>query len=89
MATGGDGSGGFKDPGLMRVQWASEREKFAAMAVGLRVVMTQSAIPKVQVQILDPAPGGGVRVANVVPGDHRHMELYQQLITPESEWGKD
>lgn len=87
MASGG--GGGHQDPALRTVQFESDRERFAATEAGLRVVMTGGDRPQVQVQILDDLPGGGVRVAAVVPGDHRHLTLYKALITPESEWGKD
>lgn len=66
--------------------WASERERFAAIAAGVRVIKTGRGY---QVQVLDELPGGGVRVAAVTPGDARHWDLYQTLITPESDWGKD
>lgn len=70
------------------VRWKSERERFAAIAAGLRVVSTGGDRPQVQIQILELGDGGLVRVASVVPGDSRHMALYRTLVKPESEWGK-
>lgn len=86
MASSGNG-GGFDDPALRgQIKWISERERFAAIAAGLRVVKTTRGI---QVQILELGAGGVIRVASVVPGDQRHAALYRTLIKPESEWGND
>lgn len=85
MPSAGEG-GGFADPGLHEIKWVSERERYAAIAAGLRVVKTTRGV---QVQILELGIGGSVRVASVVPGDTRHMAMYRTLIKPESEWGKD
>lgn len=87
MPTSGDGAGQFKDPAARQIKWVSDRERFAAIATGLRVVSAGHG--RFQVQILELDAGGLVRVASVVPADVRHMQLYRQLITPESEWGKE
>lgn len=89
MPSAGDGWPPVKDPAARwgDIQWVSERERFAAIATGLRVVPGASG--RVQVQILEFGDGGSVRVASVVPGDRRHMALYRTLITPESEWATD
>lgn len=85
MPSAGDGMGGHKDPALIGpIKWVSERERFAAIASGLRVMKTTRGV---QVQVLEFGPGGVVRVASVVPGDVRHAALYRTLIKPESEWG--
>lgn len=89
MASAGDGSGQFADPALHDIRWVSERERYAAIAAGLRVISTGGDRPQVQVQILEFGVGGTVRVASVVPGDRRHAALYRTLIKPESEWGKE
>lgn len=78
MASGSNGDGG--------IPWVSDRERFAAIAAGLRVVKNGL---QYQVQVLELGPGGTVRVAGVVPGDVRHAALYRTLIKPESEWGKN
>lgn len=88
MASAG-GNGQFADPALHSIKWKSERERFAAIAAGVRVVSTGGDRPQVQVQILELGAGGTVRVASVVPGDQRHAALYRTLIKPESEWGND
>lgn len=89
MATAGDGAGQFQDPAARELKWSSERERFAAIAAGVRVIKTLSQNPQYQVQVLELGPGGVVRVAAVVPGDQRHAALYRTLIKPESEWGRD
>ena len=68
------------------IKWVSDRERFAAIAAGVRVVRGPGMV---QVQILELDDGGVMRVASVVPGDKRHMALYRTLIKPESEWGKE
>lgn len=72
-----------------KIKWISERERFAAIAAGVRVVQTGGERSQVQVQILELGVGGTVRVAAVVPGDKRHAALYRTLIKPESEWGNE
>lgn len=67
------------------VVWRGTREREVALAWGLRVLRNGAA--GVQVQLLEPGTGGGVRVVRVVPGDGRHLALWRALMTPESEWG--
>ena len=68
----------------MRVAFASVREGEVAVASGFRVVPTAGGC---QVQILEPAPGGGIRVARVWPGDSAHLALWNALMTSEGSWG--
>lgn len=67
--------------------WGSVREREVAIASGLRVVSGGAGGAPAQVQVLELGPGGKVRVASVVPGDERHLRLWRQLMTAESEWG--
>lgn len=69
------------------IVWASEHEKNAAIAAGLRVIRTTNR--GVQVQVLEFGAGGTVRVSSVVPGDIRHAALYRTLTTPQNEWGNE
>jgi len=79
--------GTHKDPALKygSIQWGSDRERYASIAAGIRVV--EAGHGNIQLQILELADGGYVRVASVVPGDSRHLALYRTLTKPESEWG--
>lgn len=66
------------------------RSNEVGLASGFKVVPLANAggtAGACQVQQLEPAPGGGVRVARVWPGDSAHLALWNALMTRESEWG--
>lgn len=68
------------------------RENDVALATGFKVVPLSGGRVRdrgqsCQVQVLEPAPGGGVRVVRVWPGDSAHLALWNALMSAESSWG--